>query len=285
VATLEARLQAALAQVGDDIQELRSRAGALASLTTTDKSSLVAAINEIKAGGGGGGASTLDGLTDVVVSSHASGRLLQADGTNFVDVAGVKTSALGAASVLDGTELVPLVQGGTLKQTPVSAIRVIDIVKTLTATQANSTVTAASVTDLASSLAPGTYLVKVWCCYRSAATTTGLAMYLNCSGGTTTRVVDTWYSLTTGGAAATGILDQATTTTAQMMEGKGQRANNTTSGTTQGVDTANQDQFLVMEGIVIVTATTTLQVMFNSSVAASAVTLQLGTSITISKVA
>jgi hypothetical protein len=202
------------------------------------------------------------------------------------DVVGaIRGSALPAGAALDGTETVFIIQGGALVKTTIANIRVIDIVKTMTATQANSTVTAAAITDLNSSLAPGTYLVKVWCCYRSAATTTGLAMYLNCSGGTVTRCVDTWYSLTTGGAAATGILDQATTTTAQMMEGKGQRANNTTSGTTQGVDTANADQFLVMEGIVIVTATTTLQVMFNSSVAASAVTIQMGTSITISKVA
>lgn len=122
MATLEARVQAALTQVGDDIQELRSRAGALASLTTTDKSSLVAAINEIKAGGGGGGATTLDGLTDAVVSSHAAGRLLQADGTNFVDVAGQKASAWVANSTPAGTDEFLTLQGGVNKRTTLAQI-------------------------------------------------------------------------------------------------------------------------------------------------------------------
>lgn len=202
------------------------------------------------------------------------------------DVVGaVKGSALGAASALDGTETVFVIQGGVLKKSTVADVRLLDIVKTMTATQAESAGTATSITDLATSLAPGTYLVKLWVCYRSAATTTGLQLYLNCSGGTVTRCVATWYSLTTGTTATSGVLDQATTLTAQMMEGKGQRASNAASGPTQGVDTANADQFLVLEGIVVVTATTTLQTMFNSEVASSAVTIQMGTSITISKVA
>ena len=200
-------------------------------------------------------------------------------------MADTKVSALPAATVpLAGAELVPVVQGGTSKRVAVSDLRG-EQTRTLTATQANSTVTAASATELEyTSLAAGTYLLKYWIVYQSAATTTGVEFRLNFTG-TATRLVATWYTLTTGGAAATGVADQATTLTAQMIEGKGQRANNAATGPTQGVDTANADQFAVMEGVLTVTVAGTLQFMFNSEVAASAVTLQPGTTLTLQKVA
>jgi hypothetical protein len=44
----------------------------------------------ISGGGGGGGATTLDELTDVVITSPASGHMLKHNGTNFVNVAPVK---------------------------------------------------------------------------------------------------------------------------------------------------------------------------------------------------
>jgi len=109
-------------------------------------------------------------------------------------------------------------------------------------------------------------------------------MYLDHTG-TATRMAATWYTLTTGTTATSGVADQATTLTAQMMEGKGQRANNVASGPTQGVDTASADQFAVMEGLIIVTVSGTLHLMFNSEVAASAVTIMTGTSLVLSKVA
>lgn len=198
-----------------------------------------------------------------------------------------KISALSAASALDGTEQVVVVQGGVTLRSTVADIRTIDVVKCLTSTQANSTVTMAAATGLTvTGLATGSYLIKVWICFRSAATTTGPEFRLNMTGGgTVSRMVNTWYTLTTGGAAATGIADQATTLTAQMMEGKGSRANASTGGPMQGVDSANADQFAVMEGIIIVTGAGNLQFEFASEVAASAITLMEGTTLTLSKVA
>lgn len=200
-------------------------------------------------------------------------------------MADTKISALPSATTpLDGTELVPIVQGGLSEKVTVSNLRG-EQIRTLTATQANSTVTAASATELEyASLPTGTYLMKYWIIYQSAATTTGIEFKLNYTG-TATRLVQTWYTLTTGGTATTGIADQSTTLTAQMMEGKGQRANNAATGPTQGVDTANADQFAVMEGIITATTSGTLQFMFNSEVAASAVTLQTGSTLTLQKVA
>ena len=176
-----------------------------------------------------------------------------------------------------------MVQGGTSKKVTKADFSAIDIVKTLASTQANSTVTAAAATDLAVTVGVGTYLVKYWVVYQAAATTTGIQMYLDHTGSTS-RLAATWYTLTTGTTASSGVADQATTLTAQVMEGKGQRAAGVASGPTQGVDTANADQFAVMEGIITVTVSGTLNFMFNSEVAASAVTLQIGSSLVLTKV-
>lgn len=202
-------------------------------------------------------------------------------------MADTKISALTSATTpLTGAEQVPIVQGGVSKKTTVSDIRTIDIVKTVTAVQSNTTTTPASITELEASLTPGTYLIKIWLLMQSTATTTGIGIHLNASGGTVSNIAATWYSLTTGTTATSGVMDQASAAaTFQTMEGRAQRANNTSGGAFGGVDTANADQFAVLEGIVIVTATTTLQTMLTSEVAASGVSVRPGSTLTVSKVA
>lgn len=64
-----------------------SSTGDLTGLQTTAKSSIVAAINEVKAGATGG-ATTLDGLTDVAITTAAVGHILRHNGTEFVNVLG-----------------------------------------------------------------------------------------------------------------------------------------------------------------------------------------------------
>lgn len=196
-----------------------------------------------------------------------------------------KISALTSATTLDGTELVPVVQGGTNKK---AVVALFDVAQraVCASDSTNSTVTPAAVTDLSLSLVPGTYNVKVWMLLQSAATTTGIGIHLNASGGTVTHIAATWYSLTTGTTATSGVMDQASVAaTFQTMEGRAQRANNTSGGAFGGVDTANADQFAVLEGIVIVTSTTTLQTMLVSEVAASAVKMLTGSNIRVVKVA
>lgn len=200
-------------------------------------------------------------------------------------MADTKVSALpGATAPLTGAELVPLVQGGTSSQAPAWQVGVYR--DAVTANQANSTVTPAAVTDLVVTLGAGVYAFKFWIVYQSAATTTGIEMMANYTG-TATRLVATWYSLTTGGAAATGVTDQASTATAQLIEGKGQRASASTAGstgTTQGVDTANADQLAVMEGVLVASGGGDLRLMFASEVAGSAVTIMLGTALTLTRI-
>lgn len=161
-----------------------------------------------------------------------------------------------------------------------------EVAKAVTATQTNTTVTPAAVTDLTTSLIAGTYRIKVWLVWQTAATATGASFFINCSGGTVTRNVGHVYTTTTGGTATTGIADQATVAaTFQMVEARAWRANNTDPGPFGGVDTANADQFAVLEAIVIVTATTSMQIMFRSEVAASGVSIMTGTVLEYEKVA
>lgn len=202
-------------------------------------------------------------------------------------MADTKISALVAASVAAAANELAINEAGASKKLTLAQVRAYvnaDTVAVVGTDQANSTVTAAACTGLDLTVAAGTYLAKYWIVYQSAATTTGIQMYLDHTG-TATRMAATWYTLTTGTTATSGVADQATTLTAQMMEGKGQRANNVASGPTQGVDTASADQFAVMEGLIIVTVSGTLHLMFNSEVAASAVTIMTGTSLVLSKVA
>lgn len=201
-------------------------------------------------------------------------------------MADTKISALSSASALTGTEEIPINQGGSTVKTTVGDIRTIDIVKVVTATQSTTSTTPTAITDLTSSLVAGTYLLKVWMVLQSTATGTGIGIHLNCSGGTVTTCAATWYSLTTGTTATTGVMDQVSVAaTFQTMEGRAQRANNTSGGPFGGVDTANADQFAVLEGVVIVTATTSLQVMIASETAATGVSVRTGTTLTVAKVA
>lgn len=131
----------------------------------------------------------------------------------------------------------------------------------------------------------GTWRVKATLIYQTAATTTGIGIVLNHTG-TVTRFVSNWIQLTTGGAAATGIGDQATATAGgQLVEGKAERVKNTLSSMTVGVDTANADQLVVMDAIIVVTVSGSLELKIATEVAGSAARLMAGSVIELSKVA
>lgn len=202
----------------------------------------------------------------------------------------VRISALPGATVpLAGTEEVAINQGGVSKKVAISDVRSIDITETVTTTFSMTSTTPAAVPELTTSLAPGTYLIKIWMLMQSTATGTGPGVHLNCSGGTVTACAATWYSLVTdtvATATATGVMDQASVAaTFQVMNGRAQRVNNTSGGPFGGVDTANADQFAVLEGIVIVTATTSLQVMLSSETNGTGVSMRAGSTLTAQKVA
>lgn len=164
----------------------------------------------------------------------------------------------------------------------------VETVKVASSTQTNTTVTPAAVTQLSQgAVAAGTYRYKAEIVWQAAATTTGISLYVGTTGGTVTRNVGHTYTTSTGTTATTGVADQATAAgTFQMLESRAWRANNTDPGPHGGVDTANADQFSVIEGIIVITsAVTSLDVMFRSEVAASGVSVMAGSSFMIEKVA
>jgi hypothetical protein len=80
------QISSGLVRLTTAIKEIRtiitgSATGDLSALTTTAKTSVVAAINEIDAGGGSGGVSDLDGLTDVTLTSPAQHDFLRRNGS------------------------------------------------------------------------------------------------------------------------------------------------------------------------------------------------------------
>lgn len=204
-------------------------------------------------------------------------------------MADTKVSALTAAAALDGTEDIPVVQGGTSKRTTPAALKTYigdpDSYYVTGTTQNNSTTTPAAVTFTPTmTLGPGVYMITGLIIYQTAATTTGIETYLNFTG-TASRVAAQFSEVTTGTTAANGVGEGSTTATAQVMEGKAQRANNTTTGPTQGVDTANAGIMRVIDANLIITASGDLQLMFRSEVAGSQVSIMVGSAFRVSKVA
>lgn len=92
--SLLSNLQTFITDVGTQFKAVKtaitgsSTSLSLAGLTTTDKDSLVDAINEVKAAVGAGSPTTLDDLTDVTITSPASGHILRRDGTDWKNVVG-----------------------------------------------------------------------------------------------------------------------------------------------------------------------------------------------------
>ncbi|MFE7745357.1 hypothetical protein [Nocardia sp. NPDC057455] len=121
-------------RIGTEIKAVRSevatKTGNLASLTTTDKSNLVAAINEVQSEVGGGGATnlaaTLSSTQTVITSDTGTDATIPAvDGTN----AGVMTPTMKskldgietAADVTDAGNVGSSIHGVSTKATPVNA--------------------------------------------------------------------------------------------------------------------------------------------------------------------
>lgn len=203
-------------------------------------------------------------------------------------MANTDLEALTARGTLLGTDILYVVDptANLPYKVTVAELRAIDTVKVVTATQSNTTVTPAAITDLTTSLEPGTYEIKSTIIAQSTNTGTGPSFFVNCSGGTVTTCAGHVYSTTTGTTATTGVLDQATVAaTFQTIESRAWRANNTDPGPFGGVDTANADQFLVLECNVVVTSTTSMQIMFRSETAGTGVSVRVGSVMKIVKAA
>lgn len=93
MATTEAEIKLAFTEVGTKIKETRTLMGLLSSLTTIEKSSLVAAINEINAKTAGAGAQ-IDDVTARSTTVYSSSKVVSAIAEAR---AALKTEILGGA--------------------------------------------------------------------------------------------------------------------------------------------------------------------------------------------
>lgn len=152
----------------------------------------------------------------------------------------------------------------------------------MVASQSNS----ATIIFVTTSVGPGTWQFDYHIVYQSAATTTGTGMYVNHTGASPGTFVSMSRYLTTGGAAATGVVDQVQSgQTTGLLEGKGERVLNTVSSQTVGVDTVSANVYTVYSGLLIVNNTGDLQFKVTSEVNGSNIHVEIGSFLELKKIA
>ena len=211
-------------------------------------------------------------------------------------MADTKISALTAATTLDGTDTLAVVQAGTSKKATIDllftrisgATGVAGPYKTfqmLTASATdNTTITPATVMTT-TGVGVGTWHFEYTILFQTAATTTGIKIANNHTGTVSTYQMHSDF-LSTGGAAATGIADGiATVQLAGLHEGHAERVINTSSKASAGVGTANGNQLLIVRGLVVVTATGSLEFNLASEVTGSAARVMANSFLELTKIA
>lgn len=154
---------------------INNNAADLTALSTTDKTTLINAINELDGRvdglAGGGSASTLDDLTDVTLTTPAQNHILIRDGVGqFVNVLGTTvyqaasanlTSLAGTASTAYGRSLLELIdQSGLMgllavaSETVQGKVELATVAEATTGTDTARAVTAAGVTARVNNLVP-----------------------------------------------------------------------------------------------------------------------------------
>ena len=151
----------------------------------------------------------------------------------------------------------------------------------------NSTTTGTEVTALQITLpAAGTYTFKYSLIVRSSTAGTGIGLAINHTG-TTTKVVTHYRYASTGGTAATGVMEDAVNAVGgQMHESQAARALATTvpNMVTGGVATTAADILTVVEGVIVVSAAGDLE-LWHSSETAAATTIEVGSAVVVTRVA
>ncbi len=154
----------------------------------------------------------------------------------------------------------------------------------LSADSASQTSVTPGVVITTTGVGAGTWHFEYTLIFQTAATTTGIKIAVNHTGTVTTYQMHSDF-LSTGGAAATGIADGiAAVAAAGLHEGHAERVINTSSKATVGVATANANQLLVVRGILVISATGSLEFKLGTEVAASGVKLMANSVLELTKV-
>ena len=162
----------------------------------------------------------------------------------------------------------------------------VKVLKLASNATANSTTTGVEITGLNLTVPPGTYVFQYFIRYQSAATTTGVAFAVNHTGTAAVFMANIRYQESTT-AASTGAASQASfsATTLRLVSGSSTRTKATTAvnlGASISADAANSDMLVVIEGLIIVTASGDLELWHASEVAAAS-TVMAGTSLILTR--
>jgi hypothetical protein len=98
MATMQSRLSSLITALGTDWKNIWAKIGS-GTLNTTAQN-LVGAVNEVKvtADAAGGGSTNLDGLTDVAITTPATGHIIRHNGTQFVNILGTTVFEVAGAA-------------------------------------------------------------------------------------------------------------------------------------------------------------------------------------------
>lgn len=186
-------------------------------------------------------------------------------------MADTKISALPAADSVSGDNEFAINESGTSKK--VTATQLADYigtglvtVKALGATDFSSSTDMAKVDDFDQEVEAGTWVFNYYIRYRSANTGNGLKVSVNHSG-TVSSFVANYRFVCDSSDAATLTGDQSATgdSNSHVMTSFSTRAKSTSGmGPTTGVDAADSDMLLVIEGLMVVTNTGDLELYFAS---------------------
>jgi hypothetical protein len=196
----------------------------------------------------------------------------------------VSSAAGSVTAVAPGTSGNVLTSNGTTFVSQAPSGGVTTVLTLASDATANSTVTGVEITGLNKTLAAGTYAFQYVIRYQSAAQATGVKFGVNHTGTAAVFVANMRYA-TTGTTQTTNAATQASAG-GTTMENASTRTKSTTApnlGPTVGVDTANADMLVIIEGLIIVTASGDLELWHASEVAASASTVKAGTSLIVTQ--
>lgn len=220
--------------------------------------------------------------------THSAGQITN----GIISTAVLATGTANATTYLRGDSTWATVTGGsganyiTVYDTATASAGPYITWQRLSSNQVASQSNSATIMFTTTSVGAGTWQFDYHIVYQSAATTTGTGMYVNHTGASPGTFVSMSRYLTTGGAAATGVVDQVQSgQTTGLLEGKGERVLNTVSSQTVGVDTINANVYTVYSGLLIVNNTGNLQFKVTSEVNGSNITVQAGSFLELKKIA
>ena len=193
----------------------------------------------------------------------------------------VKISALPAATTVADADEVPANQAGTTRKVTLGqgvrtriagssgASGLVESWQVLTANCTANSTTTLTTCMTTTGLAAGTWLFEYHVVWQSATTTVGVNFSVD-AGGTVTRFRANRRTATTGTSAVSGVADGvAAALTGQLWEQASTRTDNGSLGPNTGVDTANADQYDIIRGIVVTSASGELQLKHASETATS----------------